>query len=104
MTLLQWLHPQRMDFLDQDAVQALVGGARKDASKARLPVAEGTALVFLLKFTFGHMVLSDPLHPWLERQLKEGGSDDESARMERLVTRSRTYLAMMQRNFGEARP
>jgi hypothetical protein len=100
--LVDWLHPQRADFVDADALRDLAAGAREEAGRARLPMAEGAALLFLLKFTFGHNVCSDPLYPWLERQLASPDPPDESTRMERLAVRTQTYLTMMQRNVGEA--
>jgi hypothetical protein len=100
LTFVEWLHPQRMDFIDSEAVQTLIGGARKDAAAAGLQAPDAAALFFLLKFVFGHMILSDPLYPWIQPQLLDAGSGDASLRMERLMERSRAYLTAMQRYLG----
>jgi hypothetical protein len=97
MQVLHWLHPERMDYVDLDALHALMNSARREAGELRLPMPEGAVLLILLMFAFGHKVCADPLHPWLEQELRESTGEDGSARMERLMTRTRTYLKMMLR-------
>ena len=99
--LLEYIHPQRMDFLAPAAIDSLTAAAWTAANQASLPVQDGAVLLFLLMFAFGHNVCSDPLHPWLERQLR-GGPGDGPARLQQIETRSRTYLEMMLRQLKEA--
>jgi hypothetical protein len=99
--LLEYLHPQRMDYLEPDVMDDLISSAWTHANQASLPMPESAVLLFLLMFAFGHQVCEDPLHPWLERQLRSGGANDGPARLQQLETRSKTYLEMMLRQLKE---
>ncbi len=95
LAFVEWLHPQRADFIDSEAVQMLAVSAQKDAVEAGCNTPGGAALLFLLKFVFGHMVLSDPMYSWIQPQRRD--TDDAAARVQRLMERSRAYLLAMQR-------
>ncbi len=95
--LIEWLHPQRLEYLDSEAVAGLTANARQQAGEAGLPAPEGAVFLFLLMFAFGHRVCADPLHPWLRKELADRGSEDSNARMDRLIARTQTYLTMMLR-------
>jgi hypothetical protein len=101
MDLLKWLHPERMDFLEPEAVDELRSSAWSQATDARLGMPEGGMVLFLLMFAFGHQVCSDPLHPWLKPLLEDDGAD-EGTRAARLWTRTRAYLTVMLRQLTEA--
>lgn len=103
MRLVGWIHPQRAAFLEVEAVRILVRDSRGEALKLQLPVNEGKVVVFLMKFAFGHMVLSDPLYAWVGNSLDAQKSTDAQQRLERLVERLRTYLASVERSMGGAR-
>ncbi len=95
--LMEWLHPQRMEYLDSEAIAGLMATARKQAGEAGLPGPEGAVFLFLPMFAFGHRVCADPLHPWLRKELADRDAADSSARMDRLIARTHTYLTMMLR-------
>lgn len=101
--LLEWLHPERLDYLAPLAVQGMIGIARRSAAEAKLPAFEGSAYLFLLLFAFGHRVCDDPLHPWLKKELADQPGEDSSAKMDRLLARTRLYLTMMLRQLREGR-
>lgn len=61
--LLAWLHPERMPFIDTRAMDVLWQQAQAPA----LLTDEGSLLVLLIFFIFGHGAFKDPLRPWLSR-------------------------------------
>lgn len=100
MRLVEWLQPQRIDFLDSAALEELLAGARKEATHYRLPSGEGTVVVFMLKFAFGHKVLSDPLYEWIEKPLNAEGANEPAVRLERYCNYLRRAITQMDREFG----
>jgi len=92
-----------MDYLTPTAISGLISVAARNAAQAGLPAAEGGAFVLLMMSSFGHRVCADPLHPWLSKELADQPGEGSSAKMDRLLSRTKTYLAMMIRQLREGR-
>ncbi|MFN7920223.1 MAG: hypothetical protein U0Q16_09010 [Bryobacteraceae bacterium] len=97
--LLQWLHPERLEFLEPGALDELVDTAWKTAAGFGLDMPTGAALLLVLQFTFGHGVHEDPVHPWLRKMLEE--QSDGKAKVEQIGAKANTYVQLMRRRLSE---
>ncbi len=87
---LQSLHPRKCAYAGPDALTNLMQKAQQASTQCGLPVPEGPPLLLSLMFAFGSGVVSDPLYPWVAEGLAAPG--EPKARLERLFTRTQTYV------------
>jgi len=87
---LQTLHPRKCAYAGPEALTNLMQKAQQASTQCGLSVPEGPPLLLALMFAFGSGVLSDPLFPWVAAGLAESG--DAKTRLERLFTRTQTYV------------
>jgi hypothetical protein len=98
-SLAAQLHPERMDYVDLEALGSLVQRARADAVAFGPEAPVAAALFFALMFRFGHRAMSDPLYPWIgeaQSALREGG-------IETLLSRAKGFALALAQEIREAK-
>jgi hypothetical protein len=88
--LVEWMHPQRLPFLDGNAIPAIWGKAAECGYGAE----SGAGLAFLLTMAFGHGAFEDPLHGWLGRAGDETRNKAPASRIEDLLNRTKNYARL----------
>ena len=84
--------PQKVAYIGDEALTALIYEGRAEARRYRFPTVRGETLVVVLMFAFGHGCTNDPLYPWIARTLKDERIIDPAARAERLEKKALTWL------------
>lgn len=84
--------PQKVAYIGNEALTALIDEGRAEARRYRFPTARGEALLVVLMFAFGHGCTNDPLYPWIARTLKDERIVDPAARAQRLEKKALTWL------------
>jgi hypothetical protein len=89
---LRSIYPQKCDCAGERALRELVrrGFERAESHGARTSL--GVCLFIVLPFVLGHGVFVDPFYPWVARALEDPALPDPGKRVERLLTRTKTYL------------
>ena len=93
--MLAWLHPERTDFVSPEAAAQLLDAARRQAAEAGLQAPNGTNLMLVLMFLFGHQIGADPLYPWAGEALR--GASAGMDRLGCLVEGARNHLSAVLR-------
>lgn len=84
--------PQKVVYIGEEALTALVYEGQVEARRYHLPTVRGEALVVVLMFAFGHGCTDDPLYPWIARTLRDERITDGVARAQRLEKKALTWL------------
>ena len=84
--------PQKVAYIGNEALTALIDEGQAEARRYRFPTARGEALLVVLMFAFGHGCTNDPLYPWIARTLKDERIVDPAARAQRLEKKALTWL------------
>jgi len=94
-SLAAQLHPERMDYVDIEALGSLVQPARAGAAGFGPEAPVAAALLFALMFRFGHAALNDPLYPWIGEGVREGS-------MDKLLNRAKSFALALVQEIREA--
>jgi hypothetical protein len=86
------LYPEKAAYVGGEAIQALVGAARREAAARGIGIEDGHVLACLLMFAFGYGCLSDPLYPWISNTLQDSRIDGAEKRVHRLENKALTWL------------
>ena len=84
--------PQKVAYIGNEALTALIDEGQAEARRYRFPTARGEALLVVLMFAFGHGCTNDPLYPWIARTLMDQRIIDPAARAQRLEKKALTWL------------
>lgn len=89
---LHALHPQKLAYVGQPAMRALIASARAQALSHEMSSPRATGLLLILMSAFGHRCTTDPLYPWIGRTLVREGVAQGEAGAVRLEQRARVWL------------
>lgn len=89
---LRRFFPQKVEYIGKASLGNLIVEGRESARKYEFPATRGDTLMIVLKFVFGHGCEDDLLYPWINRTLTDEKITNPVARMERLETKSTTWL------------
>jgi hypothetical protein len=89
---LNRFYPQKFKFVGEAALRSLVPRAMELAKEYSMASNSGLVLLIGLAFTLGHGFAADPQFPWIESTLKNDQIADPDKRVERLYSKSMTYL------------
>ncbi|MEM6276051.1 MAG: hypothetical protein AAF714_03820 [Pseudomonadota bacterium] len=96
------IHPQKMDYIGDDAVVHLVAFARMEAQRAGLESGRTVALLTLMMMSFGHRCTTDPLYPWIGEALLMHAEQPVEERASRFERRAKTWLRQVRRTQMQA--
>ena len=65
------IFPQKVAYVREEGLTALILEGQAEAQKYGLPTIRGEALLVVLMFAFGHGCTDDPLYPWISRTLRD---------------------------------
>jgi hypothetical protein len=85
-------HPEKVAYISEDALRGLIPRAKEEAQKYAVATDAGVCLFIGLMFTVGHGFASDPKYPWVANTLANTGITDPNACVERLYSKTMTYL------------
>ena len=89
---MQRAFPQKVAYVGEPAVTALISEARAAARQTGLTMLRAEALIAVLMFAFGHGCVADPLYPWISQTLADERITDAAARAERLERKAVTWV------------
>ncbi len=89
---LEIAFPQKVAFVGRENILKLIQEGRAEAQKNSFNGLRAQALIVVLKFSFGHGCMRDPLYPWISRTLHDEHIKDADARAKRLEKKARTWL------------
>jgi hypothetical protein len=92
MVKLQAAYPRKYAYVGEPAIRQLVREAIAEAQAWSVSAQPGVLFFVILMFAIGHGFATDPLYPWIERTLRNAGISDPNKRVERLYTKTMTYL------------
>jgi hypothetical protein len=99
------MHPERVAYLGGEAILGLIPRAVGEASRFSVATDAGICLFSGLKFAVGHGVTRDPRYPWVFKTLTNSAIIDPERRVERLYSKTVTYLDEVLDNLqGHDRP
>jgi len=84
--------PEKVAYIGNEGLVALIRGGRADADKHRFSSPRGETVFTTLMFALGHGCTDDPLYPWIEKTLTDERITDPTARAERLEKKAVTWL------------
>ena len=84
--------PQKVAYIGDEALTALIYEGQAEARRYRFPTARREVLLVVLMFAFGHGCTNDPLYPWIARTLMDQRIIDPAARAQRLEKKALTWL------------
>lgn len=99
MRCAQRLFPEKVEYIGEAALYALVCKAVGGAGRQGFPPARGTMLIAALMLLFGHGCGADPLYPWIGRTLRHGPALAPERRFELLEHETGAWLDDMVRRF-----
>lgn len=89
---LKQIYPEKCTYVGESALHMVVKQATVQAETYSLNTEEGIYLFVVLMFALGHGFATDPLFPWISTTLNNPALSDSSKRIERLRSKSLTYL------------
>jgi hypothetical protein len=89
---LKQIYPEKCAYVGEPALHTVVKQATMQAGTYSLNTEEGIYLFVALMFALGHGFATDPLFPWISTTLNNSAISDSSKRIERLRSKSLTYL------------
>jgi hypothetical protein len=97
------IFPQKTAYVGEPGLRALIDEGIEEARAYYFPTIRETALLVILKYSFGHGCTDDPLYPWISRTLKDEKIVDPTARAARLEKKALTWLEhVVARNEGRS--
>ncbi len=85
-------YPQKFDYVGEPAVREMIREATAKVRDCSMPTQPGVSLFVTLMFAMGHGFAADPLFPWIPRTLGNDAISDPNKRLERLYSKTMTYL------------
>lgn len=89
---LERFYPQKCRFAGEPALRALIRHAAEEAAAHDVGTPDGVVLLTSLMFAAGHGCVHDPLLPWIAGTLGNTKVADPAVRVQRLRSKSLTYL------------
>ena len=86
------MHPEKVAYLGDEAVLGLIPRAVEEANRFSVATDAGICLFLGLMYAVGHGVARDPKYPWVLRTLTNPAISDADRRVERLYSKTMTYL------------
>jgi len=96
------IHPQKVDFLGNEAVRGLIGRAKEEARRFDVETDFGVCLFLGLMFAVGDRFFVDPKYPWVSHTLTNTAITDRDRRISRLYSKTMTYLGYALGKEGKA--
>jgi hypothetical protein len=93
-------HPEKVDYLGPAALRGLIPRAIQEADQFGVATDAGVCLFLGLMFAVGHGFPRDPKYPWMARTLANPAIADADRRVERLYSKTMTYLDQVLRHLG----
>ena len=93
-------YPQKFEHAGEEAVRTSVRDALGKVAAYSISSRQGEMLFVILAFAIGHGFAEDPLFPWISRTLKNESIRDPNKRVERLYSKTMTYLDHVITNLG----
>lgn len=93
LPVLNYYYPEKAKAIGQQALMELLQRAEQQAEHYNVATQQGTNLLCLLMFSFGHGVIDDPLYPWVKRTLINTNFQQSQQRIDRLSSKTLTYLS-----------
>jgi len=90
---LSGIYPQKLEYMGEDNLSALLDACDETAGKARIETPRGHLLVVVLAVSFGVNFLSNPLYPWVSKRLL--AESPEEVRVEKTLSALHIYASQM---------
>jgi len=94
------MHPEKVEFVGERALCQLIPRAIGECERYGVAIDHGVALFIGLMFAVGHAVAEDPKYPWIRNTLTNPAIASASKRVERLYSKTMTYLDQVLENLG----
>jgi hypothetical protein len=91
LKVMAHLYPQKYEFIGESVASTIARQAAGEAAQYGLPSGKGAAALAGTKFAMGHRICEDPFYPWIATALKDPRIVDGERRLDRLVSKLRTY-------------
>ena len=92
LSQMKRIYPQKCNYVGDAPLRMLIQHGIELATTSSVTTTRGVALFVVLMFALGHGFSDDPLFPWVSRTLRDPKTDDPGKRVQRLETKSITYL------------
>lgn len=92
---LRNIYAQKADYIGENVVVALVQEATTMAQQYGLQQGRGVAMLSALMLALGRGCVEDPLYPWIKQTLVDEKIVNSQARVQRLETRSLSWLSQV---------
>lgn len=92
MARLKGIHPQKCSYLGEQGLRTVIAIGRQRAHEHGARRGNEIGLFVGLAFALGHGFAADPLYPWIKSTLSNEAIPDQQRRIERLASKSHTYL------------
>jgi hypothetical protein len=92
-------NPEKVVYIGEDALRGLILRAKEEALRYSVSTDGGICLFIGLMFSVGHGFACDPKYPWVANTLTNTGITDSNARVERLYSKTMTYLDHVLQHF-----
>ncbi len=89
---MRGMHPEKVGYLGETVLRGLIPRAFEEAKKYSVSTDAGVCLFLGLMFAVGHGVAGDPKYPWVANTLTNPAITDPDTRVERLYSKTMTYL------------
>ena len=96
-------HPEKVACLGERVLEGLIPRALAEAEKYSIATDAGVCLLLGLMFAVGHGAVRDPKYPWVEHTLTNAVISDPNRRVERLYSKTMTYLDHVLEHFEKGR-
>lgn len=93
-------HPEKAKFVGPEALKGLIPRAVEEAEKYGVATDAGVCLFVGLMFAVGHGFVRDPKYPWILGTLTNPATTDPDRRVERLYSKTMTYLDHVLQHLG----
>lgn len=98
---LMHIYPQKCVYVGQSAIQTLIKEGIRNAEACSIATDSGVGLFIGLMFALGHGFAADPQFPWVSTTLNNPLITDLDKKIERLRSKSFTYLDHVLKYFGQ---
>ncbi len=89
---MQRIYPEKYIYVGEMALRDLIREGSQTAKSYSVEKERGVALFVVLMFAIGHGFAEDPLFPWISGTLQNPKIDHPDKRVQRLESKSITYL------------
>lgn len=89
---MQRIYPEKYAYVGEEALRDLIRKGVECAESYSVGTGHGATLFVVLMFAVGHGFAEDPLFPWISTTLKNEKILDPEKRVQRLESKSITYL------------